>query len=1410
MIARSQEASAGIIKAFAKAVDQVPPNIELRKNDAQGELIPTDGTGVGGENIYIKINDPAGSDPGGNPAYPTPSGIYKVALTNISGNVFEPFKISPAGSMIPLERTLYGLEDGPYTLTAYDGLGNKTSVSFTIRRSPVISSFAVSPSAVSGPGGSVIAFTVAAASVDVTCDIFVAGSSPTAVTRGLIRQLAGSESYTGIEQYDYSTDFSTWSALPWTLYRTTAPAGGGGAYKAGFAAGWAGDVLGGALPVSTAPYTLVLRVTDANGSAAESTAEFYVLPDTVPPVISWREPWWDGSVHERNVQGANTLETASWLHVGDSTSSLAAFSFYDAGRGVGTFSIYSATVSAPAPYFSARFVNGQEFLLGGLLLPEDATGYRLLAADSLGNTTTAYFHLDRHAPEIRLSSVTVNRIPFGYSLDVAGTASDALSGLDTPVSLSEVPYGLSAYGMDVSSLPVLGRASASWPPLGPNSAGFAYAGLTASHPAPLDPDPEAAYGYYALSALDRSGLWGRGFVTLARQSRPELVTAAPVDVPWGGLLPKVYRGARLTIAAPPPAGCSWTTPPSGMGAALHASPRSPDPVELANLNSALAVLSGNGIEVTRNYVQQGYNVTAEGGEGVYTSTADVVLPDFVRLSTTSTRNTNTAAYSCTDPVTHAVSSGEYPPGTYLPVVTAAADMLGYQARLPYEFAPLVDYVNPGVGVKIAAGPLELTLSEVQAGGQVVITPTGQWPQVPDHHVAKNYAWDISVEAVFTTLELKVCLDTASLSDMQLSSASVWHLNRVTNAWENVTVELAGGCVKGRSAGASPFAVMVPVDDKAAPRTNAGYRGGTWRAADGRLYVSTRAYVNLYADDFVARGDISGVARIYNFINTPVDFNCVQGPFDPQAAYGSCANPVYAGPFNPEEGVREINYFSVDRSSNAESAQTVTLYADGTPPAASFVLNGAALAAGTTVNAITGDTFTITAADPLSNGVASGLAGTYLYVDASPEECATGAGTGGIAGPGSMGSCGNNHYAGPFTLAAGTHTVWYAAEDRVGNRSMRQAAVNVTEDLPPVSSATLSGVMGLNGWYTSPVGISFSAVDDSTGIAGTYYSLDGAPYAPVPPPGTVAPPAGWAYGERVRFTELSGAALTDYQALVKLDSGALIAAGKMRADCGDLRFYRDGTPLSYWLEGGCNTAQTRVWVKLPSLPAGGTMDAAMAYGNPSAVPASSGRGTFDFFDDFDENYVDYQRWRTVNGECPMYVRNGKLEFAACSTWSTLSKPWMIPLNSRPEKYVMETDVYGLNYGGDNAQAQIIALRWDGNFIGPNNPENGFALATFTGGSPMGAVTLVELAVEYGIHTVLEVNNVFQPEHWQKLAIADDSLGLDIMVDGAKVARYETTNRWGSLWALSGRDYPSPSSVYYDNFRIRKYAAAEPVG
>ena len=61
--------------ATARAFDAVKPTIELRQDSAQGTSIPSGGAAGGA--IYVKAIDPASNQAGGDPNYPTPSGIYK-------------------------------------------------------------------------------------------------------------------------------------------------------------------------------------------------------------------------------------------------------------------------------------------------------------------------------------------------------------------------------------------------------------------------------------------------------------------------------------------------------------------------------------------------------------------------------------------------------------------------------------------------------------------------------------------------------------------------------------------------------------------------------------------------------------------------------------------------------------------------------------------------------------------------------------------------------------------------------------------------------------------------------------------------------------------------------------------------------------------------------------------------------------------------------------------------------------------------------------------------------------------------------------------------------------------------------------------------------------------------------------
>jgi hypothetical protein len=89
-------------------------------------------------------------------------------------------------------------------------------------------------------------------------------------------------------------------------------------------------------------------------------------------------------------------------------------------------------------------------------------------------------------------------------------------------------------------------------------------------------------------------------------------------------------------------------------------------------------------------------------------------------------------------------------------------------------------------------------------------------------------------------------------------------------------------------------------------------------------------------------------------------------------------------------------------------------------------------------------------------------------------------------------------------------------------------------------------------------------------------------------------------ERIRYIELnnnSGSTIVNYEDSVVLDTKSLIAAGKMRADCGDIRVKDvDGTTdLNYYIDGGCNTENTIVWFKVPNLAIDYTV-LTLKYGN----------------------------------------------------------------------------------------------------------------------------------------------------------------------------------------------------------------------
>ena len=124
------------------------------------------------------------------------------------------------------------------------------------------------------------------------------------------------------------------------------------------------------------------------------------------------------------------------------------------------------------------------------------------------------------------------------------------------------------------------------------------------------------------------------------------------------------------------------------------------------------------------------------------------------------------------------------------------------------------------------------------------------------------------------------------------------------------------------------------------------------------------------------------------------------------------------------------------------------------------------------------------------------------------------------------------------------------------------------------------------------------------VAALLLALPTAEAAPQLPNG----PDGWRYKADILVN--SSLNLSDVQVPFALDTQALIVGGKMRSDCGDLRVRTTGTTdLPHWIESGCNTKTTRVWVRAPSIVAGSSVQLVAYYGNPDATSAASLSATF---------------------------------------------------------------------------------------------------------------------------------------------------------------------------------------------------------
>ena len=146
---------------------------------------------------------------------------------------------------------------------------------------------------------------------------------------------------------------------------------------------------------------------------------------------------------------------------------------------------------------------------------------------------------------------------------------------------------------------------------------------------------------------------------------------------------------------------------------------------------------------------------------------------------------------------------------------------------------------------------------------------------------------------------------------------------------------------------------------------------------------------------------------------------------------------------------------------------------------------------------------------------------------------------------------------------------------------------------------------------------------------------------------------WQYRRPVNIANPGGTALTNYQVMIILNNTSFDFS-KAKSDGSDVRATdTDGmTLLPFWIEEwNSGTQLARVWVKIPSIPSGGST-VYLYYGYSTATTASDGTNTFTLFDD---------NWISSSGNL------NPVQVATQPWWeATVSYPIVFEDNSFPDR------------------------------------------------------------------------------------------------------------------------------------------------
>jgi hypothetical protein len=300
---------------------------------------------------------------------------------------------------------------------------------------------------------------------------------------------------------------------------------------------------------------------------------------------------------------------------------------------------------------------------------------------------------------------------------------------------------------------------------------------------------------------------------------------------------------------------------------------------------------------------------------------------------------------------------------------------------------------------------------------------------------------------------------------------------------------------------------------------------------------------------------------------------------------------------------------------------------------------------------------------------------------------------------------------------------------------------------------------------------------------------------------------WKFRRPITVNNSLTSALTDYQVDLKVETNSLISAGKMKGDCGDIRFtYYNSTSetetlISHWLEWGCNTGSTKIWVKVPYIPASGNSTIYMYYGNSGASSTSDGYNTFIFFDDFTGTTINTTKWSKTDPSGYISQNNQLIISGGPVNWGNVE---MHSVQNFDRASIVAQAKYRSTCASGASYQDTTMLWWKDSTAGTSYTDFIYAfyfyrtggvnyLAMYEDGTSRGNIGDWTCSLQYEVRQILKTGG---------------GAITQISADGGPwTTKYDSSYSTETPLKVGFTHYEG-GNVYIDDFIVRKYSSTEP--